>query len=67
MIEICCLTMLIIIIVIIVFALLPKEHTIKVVPTQQPQVQKVYVKNCPKCGTENDATNQFCTHCGNKL
>jgi len=67
MFEMCCLIIFIVIVVIIVLAILPKEHTVKVVQTPPPQVQKVYVKNCPKCGAENEAINLFCKQCGNRF
>jgi type IV secretory pathway component VirB8 len=67
MFEVCCLIIFVVIIVIVVLALLPKEHTVKVVQTPSPQIQKVYVKNCSKCGAENEAGNQFCKQCGNRF
>ena len=67
MFEVCCFLIVVVIIVIVVLALLPKEHTVKVIQTPPLQVQKVYVKNCPKCGAENDAGNQFCKQCGNRF
>jgi uncharacterized membrane protein YvbJ len=65
MVDMCCLIVLVVIVVIIVLAFLPKE-TVKVVQTP-PQVQKIYVKKCPKCGAENDAVNVFCKQCGNRF
>lgn len=67
MLDVCCFIIVVVIIVIIVLALLPKEHTVKVVQTPPPQVQKIYVKNCPKCGAENEASNQYCKQCGNRF
>jgi len=67
MFDVCCLVIFIVIIVLIVLALMPKEQKVKVVQTPPPQVQKVYVKTCPKCGAENESGVKFCGSCGNKF
>ncbi len=59
----CCLLPFILIVIILILILLP-GHTVVQTP---PQIQKVYVKQCPKCGAENEASNLFCTRCGNRF
>ncbi len=68
MLEICCGVILLVLIIFGFFWLLGigKKEEVKVVQTP-PQVQKIYVKNCPKCGAENEAGNQFCRQCGNRF
>ena len=63
--DVCCLVVVVVLCVLGVLFLLDSGK-IKVKIVQQPP-QKVYIKICPKCKTENENDFKYCKSCGEKF